>query len=84
MVLNEYLNWPDVGQVCRIIRQTRRNSETTTEVHHVLTSVLRDQADADQLLAWWRGLWKIENGLNWVRDVTLGKTPVAFAQVTPP
>jgi hypothetical protein len=24
-------------------------------------------------LEWWRGHWKIENGLHWVRDVTLGE-----------
>lgn len=31
----------------------------------------RDQADAAQLLAWWRGHWGIENRSHYVRDVTL-------------
>ena len=33
----------------------------------------RDQADAAQLLAWWRGHWGIENRSHYVRDVTLNE-----------
>lgn len=72
-VLNDDLDWPDVGQVCRIVRKTFRNGEETTDVQYALTSARRDQADAAQLLSWWRGQWKIENSLHWVRDVTLGE-----------
>ena len=70
-VLNDYLDWPDVGQVCRLVRETTRAGEETTDVQYALTSVGRDRADARRLLKWWRGQWKIENGLHWVRDVTL-------------
>jgi len=49
-VLNDYLDWPDVGQVCRMVRETTRNGEETTEVQYALTSVGRDQADAKRLL----------------------------------
>ena len=31
----------------------------------------RNQADAAQLLVWWRGHWSIENRSHYVRDVTL-------------
>lgn len=72
-VLNDYLEWPDVGQVCKLVRRTIRNGQETVDVQYALTSVPREQADAAQLLAWWRGLWTIENGLHYVRDVTLGE-----------
>lgn len=42
-------------------------------MQYALTSVPRRQANAGQLLSWWRGLWKIENRLHWVRDVTFGE-----------
>ena len=32
-----------------------------------------DQADAARLEHLWRGHWQIENGLHYVRDVTLGE-----------
>jgi predicted transposase YbfD/YdcC len=70
-VLNDYLDWPDVGQVCQIVRETTRNGQKTIDVQYALSSVGRDQAGAKRLLNWWRGQWKIENGLHWVRDVTL-------------
>lgn len=72
-VLNEYLNWPGVSQVCQIRRSVSAKGQTTTEVAYALTSVSRDKADAATILAWWRGHWGIENRLHWVRDVTFGE-----------
>jgi hypothetical protein len=43
------------------------------EVHYGITSLGEEEADAARLLELVRGLWGIENGLHWVRDVTLGK-----------
>jgi hypothetical protein len=48
-----------------------RNGVETTEIDYAITSVPRDQANAVQLLAWWRGHWGIENRSHYVRDVTL-------------
>jgi hypothetical protein len=42
-------------------------------VAYGITSVGRDRADAGRLLGLARGHWGIENGLHWVRDVTLGE-----------
>ena len=42
---------------------------TTTEVVYGITSLSRDQADAEKLLALNRRHWGIENKLHWVRDV---------------
>ena len=72
-ILNEHLDWPDVGQVCQITRTVQRQGTTTTEVDYAVTSVPRQQADASKILAWWRGHWGIENRLHWVRDMTFGE-----------
>ena len=64
-------DWPSLTQVCRLVRTTRQGEVETTEIDYAITSVPRDQADAAQLLAWWRGHWSIENRVHWVRDVTL-------------
>jgi hypothetical protein len=47
--------------------------KTTVEVVQGITSLGRDRAGAVQLLPLTRGHWGIENGLHWVRDVTLGE-----------
>jgi len=57
--------------VCRIVRTTKRAGHETVEIDYAVTSVPRDQANAAQLLAWWRGHWGIENRSHYVRDVTL-------------
>ena len=64
-------DWPHLEQVCRLVRTTRRGGVETIEIDYAITSVPRKQADAAQLLAWWRGHWGIENRSHYVRDVTL-------------
>jgi len=71
-------DWPGVGQVCRVVREVEyvsgeRAGQTTREAAFALTSLLPQQADPARLLALWRGHWQIENGLHYVRDVTLGE-----------
>ncbi len=70
-MLNAYLDWPGVAQVCRIEAVVREGGEATSEVSHAITSVPRSQANAATLLCWHRGHWGIENRLYWVRDVTM-------------
>lgn len=72
-MLNSYLDWPGVAQVCRIESAVKKGGEWTCEVSYAITSVPRSQADAASLLAWHRGHWGIENRLHWVRDVTMGE-----------
>lgn len=66
-------------QVFRITRsRTRRDREsglvsTSTEVVYGITSLSRQQADAQKLLELNRGHWGIENKLHWVRDETFGE-----------
>lgn len=71
--VNDHLRWRDVGQVCQLTRTITRHGETTTEVQYAITSVPRSLANAERLLDWWRGHWKIENRLHWVRDMTFGE-----------
>jgi len=67
--LRGYLDWPGVAQVCRVEMTVRTATETTHEVGYAITSVPPEQADAAVLLQWWRGHWKIENRLHYVRDM---------------
>jgi predicted transposase YbfD/YdcC len=69
--LADHSDWPGLTQVCRLVRTTRRGGVDTTEIDFAITSVPRNQANAAQLLAWWRGHWGIENRSHYVRDVTL-------------
>lgn len=74
-ILNDFLSatWPDVAQVCRIIRKRTEKEDTSVEVAYGITSVPRQQADAARLLAWNRQHWQIENKLHYVRDETMGE-----------
>ena len=71
--LNEYLDWPGLGQVCCVERTRRHKGRETVERAYAITSLPPERADADRLLAIWRGHWGIENRLHWVRDVVFGE-----------
>ncbi len=70
--------WSRLAQVCRIHREVEYVSgaqagTTRAEWAYALTSLPPEQADAARLEHLWRGHWQIENGLHYVRDVTLGE-----------
>jgi predicted transposase YbfD/YdcC len=70
--------WSRLAQVCRIHREVEDVSgaqagTTREEWAYALTSLLPEQAHAGRLEQLWRGHWQIENGLHYVRDVTLGE-----------
>lgn len=70
--------WPALAQVCRIHREVEyvsgeRAGDRTSEWAYALTSLPPEQADATRLEQLWRGHWQIENGLHYVRDVTMGE-----------
>ena len=73
--LNEYLDWPGVGQVGQVESEVVKDGKTTHETRYFITSVSRSVADAGQLLKWVRGHWSIENRSHYVRDVTMGEDP---------
>ncbi|HZA25622.1 MAG TPA: ISAs1 family transposase [Dehalococcoidia bacterium] len=69
--LNEYLDWPHVGQVCCVERRVTRKGVTREETAYAITSLSPQKADAQRSLQVWRGHWGIENRLHYVRDVTM-------------
>ena len=71
--LNDYLDWPGLGQVCCVERTRWRRGKETVERAYAITSLLAERADAARLLEIWRGHWGIENRLHWVRDVVFGE-----------
>lgn len=70
--LNGYLNFPHVGQVFCIQRNTTHilTEKQRSETVYGVTSLCPKQADPARLLALSRAHWGIENRLHWVRDVT--------------
>lgn len=71
--LNEYLDWPSVGQVFRLEREVWRENgrRRTHQVVYGLTSLTPQKASPRKLLALTRQYWGIESGLHYRRDVTL-------------
>jgi predicted transposase YbfD/YdcC len=59
-------------QVCRIERVVKKKGRVTTEIAYAITSLSADRANAEKLLDYNRGHWKIESH-HWVRDVTFGE-----------
>jgi predicted transposase YbfD/YdcC len=87
-LLNDYLHWPHVAQVFKLERFTTllATGEQHYEVQYGLSSLTRQEAPPDQLLAIVRSEWGIENGLHYRRDVTFQEdqtrmTDKSFAQV---
>lgn len=73
-VLNRYLNWPGVQQVCQVQRERIRGGVTERETVYYITSLSRSRANAPQLLELVRDHWgAIENGLHYVRDEAFGE-----------
>lgn len=70
--LNDYLDFPHVGQVFCVERRTETIStgKTSTETVYGLTSLSSNKADPARLQNLVQGQWSIENRLHWVRDVT--------------
>jgi len=60
-----------VAQVFRLVRTVTQKGKTREEVVYGLTALSPAQASAEDLLAYVREHWAIENRLHWRRDVTL-------------
>jgi hypothetical protein len=68
--LNDYLDFPGVGQVFVIERPTinKATGETSSETVYGITSHTPGSADAAGVLAFNRGHWTIENGCHYILD----------------
>ena len=71
-LLNDYLDWPHVGQVFRIDRHVTNllGEDPRDEVAFGITDLTPDIADARGIGTLVRGHWGIETRLHYVRDVT--------------
>ncbi len=71
-ILNEYVDFPHVGQVFWIERivENLSTGKIRSEMVYGLTSCSQAKASPEFVLAAVRGHWSIENRLHWVRDVT--------------
>ena len=71
--LNDFLadKWTGVAQVFRLVRTVTQKGKPREEVVYGLTALSPAQASAEDLLAYVREHWAIENRLHWRRDVTL-------------
>jgi predicted transposase YbfD/YdcC len=68
--LNDYLDFPGVGQVFVIARPTieKTTGKRSTETVYGATSHTPESADAAGVLAFNRGHWTIENGCHYILD----------------
>ena len=72
-ILTLHQKWPGLAQGLEITRERTVKGVTTVEVEYAMTSLKPERADAQRLSELVREHWGIENGLHWVRDVTLGE-----------
>ncbi len=73
--LKDYLDWPYAQQVFRLERgfEYIKEGKITRETAYGITSLGPDQASPGRLLEIVRTHWKIENGLHYRRDETMGE-----------
>jgi predicted transposase YbfD/YdcC len=74
-MLNDYLDWPGVGQVYRLQREFTwfrqgKSYKTSCETEFGITSLSREKASPLRILQSRRKHWLIETGLHYRRDVT--------------
>ena len=69
--LSGYLDWPGLGQVCRIRRERKVGAQRSSETVYAITSFEAERAGPVRLLQISRRHWAIENRLHCVRDLTL-------------
>ncbi len=68
-----YSSWPYLAQVFEHTRIWTHKGVTKQQVRYGITSLPATVSDAARLAALKRGHWQVENGLHWVKDVTLGE-----------
>jgi len=71
--LNDYVDWPGVGQCFKLVRERSVHGKTTSQTVFGITSLAREKAGSKRLLKLTRAHWAIENSVFYVRDVSLGE-----------
>ena len=70
--LNDYLDWPGVGQVGQVESEVVKDGKTSHEIRYFITSVSRPVAGRDSCSNGPGGI-VVENRSHYVRDVTMGE-----------
>lgn len=83
-ILTAGQKWKGLKQGLRITRERTVKGKKTVEVVYGITSLSMERANAATLLAKLREHWQIENGLHYVRDVTLGEDACRVRKGTAP
>jgi predicted transposase YbfD/YdcC len=68
-----YHPWPYLAQVFEYTRTWTAKGRTKQQVRYGITSLPVSVSDAAHLAKLKRGHWQVENGLHYVKDVTLGE-----------
>jgi len=68
-----YSSWPYLAQVFEYTRTWTTKGVTKQQVRYGISSLPSEVSDAARLAALKRGHWQVENGLHYVKDVTLGE-----------
>ncbi len=81
-MLNDYLDWPHLGQVFMLERSFTclATGQIECEVQYGLTSLTTREASPERLLAIVRSEWGIESGLHYRRDVTFQEDQTRMTQ----
>ena len=69
----EHLQWPGAAQIIRVERRRWIRGRESVEIAYFVTSLTREEAAPERLLALAREHWAIENKLHHVRDVSLNE-----------
>ena len=71
--LQGYSDWPGLDQVFQIRRRWQSKGQWREEVRYGVSSLPATIGIPERLLKLKRGHWTIENGLHYVKDVTMGE-----------
>jgi predicted transposase YbfD/YdcC len=66
-----YEDWPGLEQVCCVTRWRTLNRKTERETHYYVASLPAERWGPQDILGLIRRHWDVENGLHYVRDMTL-------------
>ncbi len=83
-ILTAGQKWKGLRQGLRITRERTVKGVKSVEVVYGITSLSMARANAATLLGLLRNHWQIENGLHYVRDVTLGEDACRVRSGTAP
>ena len=71
--LTEYIHWPGVTHVWKVVRERKENGKITREVAHGIACLFGTRDPAPEINEMVRGHWSIENNLHRQKDVVFNE-----------